>query len=172
MMDMKKVLILLAVLVVFINYNNYIKQDDDKLLRKIALIKQKISQEKEISKRDIKKKDLLIKLDNLMFDGNKYTYSEAMGEMQNILTKGIKTSCKFDRVKWAQVASSDKWYDILRMNVYFRCEASKINKAINAIKKSKKLFYIESLNITPRRKGDILSVSMQVVAYRKRKSVE
>ena len=166
-MDVKKVFILLTVLVICINYTNYFQQDSEKLYRTIENLKMKIAQEKEIQKRKIQKEELQVGADKLVFDGTKLSYSEAMGKLQDIITKSTQKSCTLTKIQWAQTPSTNLWYDRLRMNVSLQCTPKDLFSFINRLKENNKLFVINNLRVLRMRNKEKLYVKMQVMAYRK-----
>jgi len=167
--DTKKVIIFLFILVVYVNYTNYIQQNSAKLYAIIENLKVKIAQEKEIQKEHPKKEDLSIATEHLMFDGNKFNYSQAMGKLQEIITKSAKKTCSLKKIQWAQTASSTLWYDRLRMNLTLECTPKAFYTFTNKLKEDKKLFIINNFRVLKTRNKEKLYISMQLMAYRKNK---
>jgi len=165
--NMTKVLVLLIALIVYINYQNYIKEDSQKLHREILSLQTNIAREIDIEKQHYTEQNLSLDYSQLMFDGKKYSYSQAMGAMQNELTASAKGLCSVKQMKWAQVPSHDGWYDKLRMNVSISCTPNNFMKFSNAMKKNSILFKIETFRATRDRNEPSLNLNIQVVAFRR-----
>jgi len=165
-MDMKKVLVLLSVLIIYTNYENYFKPDISKLHRQIATLKTNIKREIQIQKDDHTKESLFINYNNVTFNGNKYSYSKAMGAMQNQINEAAKDVCTVNRITWAQVPTKKEWYDRLKMNLSIFCKPKDLLTFTNRLKDKKTIYRIENFRVTKDIKKAILRLNIQLVAYR------
>ena len=165
-MDFKKIVILLAILTIYINYENYFKEDTSRLYSQIESISIKVSQEENLSssEKDFIKNNIDFK--RLVFLSKEYSYSKAMGEIQNQITNSAKDICITKKIKWAQTASSTQWYEKLRMNISLECSPKNFQKFINTLRDKEKLYNIENFRVSKHRKKDILNISLQLVGYR------
>lgn len=168
-MDSKKILLLLIVLIFYVNYENYMKKDTSKLHREIATLKANIKREQKIQDDNLTKKSLQVEYEKIAFNGKKYTYSKAMGRMQNQINKAAKGSCTVKRIKWAQVANTKGWYDKLRMNLSLSCSVKNLFIFTNKLKKLNEIYVIENTRITRDTKRSLLNINMQLAAFRTHK---
>lgn len=166
-MDLKKILVLLTALIIYVNYENYFKVDTQKLYREIANLKVNIEREKDLQKTKNTKESLLIDYDKITFDGKKYNYSQAMGAMQNQINSAAKDICNIKRIKWAQVATSKGWYDKLRMNIALSCKPKELFMFTNRLKSNKVLYSVENFRVSKDRRKEILNIAIQLVAFRR-----
>ena len=167
--NMTKVLVLLIALIIYTNYENYIKQDTAKLHRKILNLETNIAREIDIAKQHHTKESLLLDYSKLTFDGKKYSYSQAMGEMQNQLASSAKDLCDVKQMKWAQVPSRDVWYDKLRMNVSLSCSPNNLIKLTNSLKNKPTIYNVENFRVTQDTRKSLLNITIQLVAFRRHK---
>lgn len=148
-MNLKKILPLLAVLLVLVNYENYFKSDQKKLSQKITMLQQRIAHE-EYLKEVYSNKTIYKELQKsspyheLIFDGNKLSYSQAMGALQNLITQASKDTCKISSLKWSQSEKSELWYDTLRMHFRAECSPKDFITYTNRLRDSHKLIKIEN----------------------------
>ena len=168
-MDTKKLLALLIVLIVYTNYENYFKEDIPKLHREVANLETNIKREAQIQKDKHTKETLALDYDKFVFSSKKYSYSKAMGEMQNQITEAAKDTCTINSVKWAQVPSTKEWYDKLRMNVSISCKPNDLFVFTNALKENPYLYSVENFRVTKDRNKARLNITMQLVAFRTNK---
>jgi len=156
------------IIVVYVNYTNYFHPNIQKLKNEITVLSARIHQESELSK--IKKenfsKNLQIHYDSLLFSGKQYSYSQAMGLMQNAINQNAKGNCTVKNITWAQSTETKDWYDRLRMNTSLACNAEDFSYFLNKLKNSKKLYQIENIKMSKDRNRQILNIYMQIVAYR------
>lgn len=168
-MDSKKILVLLIALIIYVNYINYMKIDISKLYSKIRTLKSNIDREIEVHKGKYTKESLKVDYENVAFDGKKYSYSKAMGAMQNIINESAKDVCDVKRIKWAQVPTTKAWYDKLRMNVSISCTPKNMRIFTNKLAKADTIFVIENIRITKDRNKDTLNSNIQLVSFRTHK---
>jgi len=167
--NMTKVIVLLIALIIYTNYENYIKKDTSKLHREILSLQTNIAREADIEKHHYTKDSLLLDYSKLTFDGKKLSYSQAMGKMQNQLASSAKGICDVKRIKWAQVPSQDGWYDKLRMNVSLSCSPNNLIKFTNSLKKKPTIYNVENFRVTRDRLKPLLDINVQLVAFRRHK---
>ena len=150
-MNLKKLLPLLAALLILVNYENYFKSDQKKLTQKAEMLTQRISHERYI-KEVYSNKTLLQELQKaspyreLMFDGTTLSYSQAMGSFQNLITQAAKDNCKVTSLKWSQSEKGELWYDTLRMRFVAECSPKDFITYTNHLRNSHKLIKMESFS--------------------------
>ncbi len=165
-MDFNKILILLVILIIYTNYENYVKVDVQKLYREVSSLKTNIDREVKISKENFTKESLALDLKKVTFDAKEYSYSQAMGEMQNQINEALKESCSVKHIKWAQVPNTKEWYDKLRMNISLQCKPKELFIATNRLKSNKILYSVENFRASKDRRKEILNINFQLVAFR------
>jgi len=161
-----KLLILLISFVAFVNYINYFTPDRKKLHNTVILLKNKIAKDKRLNHQKISKKRLEIKEKKLFFS-NKKTYSQSMGEMQEMLQDATKGLCTVKRMQWSQVPAGTKWYERMKISLSVVCEPKNMFTFVNKLHKKNKLFlFEESKVIVPRNEQSKLQLNTNVVAFR------
>lgn len=165
-MDSKKILLLLIAFIVYTNYENYYKEDVSKLHRQIANLKTNIEREVEVQKENHTKESLLIDYSEVTFDGKKHNYSQAMGEMQNQINEAAKDVCTINTLKWAQVPSTEEWYDKLRMNLSLSCKPKDLFIFADRLKEKPTIFTVENFRVTKDKRKTLLNINLQLVAFR------
>ena len=172
-MDSKKLLVLLVAFIIYTNYENYFKVDIPKLHRQVATLKANIQREEEITKAKHTESDLLVDYDKITLSGKKYTYSKAMGEMQNQITDSSKDTCTIKSIKWAQSPTSKEWFDKLRMDVFLNCTPRNLFILTNKLKDKNTIYTFESFKVYKAKNRDkkiqMLGVQVQLVGYRTHK---
>jgi len=166
-MNQQKLLILLFAFVVFVNYENYVKPNIQKMYSSIDLLEHRITQEK-LNSKDVNTEDLNISINysDMMYDGRKYTYSQAMGKFQEDITTATKDLCSIERIVWAQVSTKEAWYEKLRMNVVLACTPQALHEAASNLKLNGKLYYAENFLALKLQRKSSLKVKIQLVAFR------
>lgn len=170
MINQKKLLVLFGILVLFVNYQNYLRVD----IKKKLLTKESTSKILEEQK-NFKKNNVLISdasNSDLMYAGEKYSYSKAMGAFQNQITKNAKDKCNIEKIKWANAIASKTWYTKLRMSVALECKPDKFFEFVNAMRDEKKIFKLESMRIAKQKNKKTLTMRTIMVAYRNNKNVK
>ena len=158
-MNYKKLLPLLLSLIVFVNYENYFKEDEVKLSNKKNMLERRILQEKHIEEKYLNKglsKELkeFSPYNGLMYDGKKFTYSQAMGELQNLINSSAKERCEIKSLNWSQSSKSELWYDKLRMNLKMECKPKEFVLFTNALRSSGTLVKMESFIAVKKNKSN------------------
>jgi len=164
--NIKKILIVLIVLIVYVNYNNYFKPDIKKLYLEKQSIERMINRELKIQDGNYTSEKLSLDNVNIMFNGKDYTYSSAMGEMQNHINKAAKGICNIKSIKWAQVPNSEKWYDRLKMDVRLTCMPNEFLKFTNNVKNDNLLYIIDNFRGSKDTKKSYLNISFQLIGFR------
>jgi hypothetical protein len=179
-MDYKKLLVLLMVFTLYVNYTNYFEKDRKKLFNQIIYMESKIEKEKQFNKNVSLKQTSSIDKNSsylsLFYDGEKFSYSQAMGEMQDDIEKSLPKNCKISNIQWRQTASGkEQWYDTLRFNLTLFCKTP--NNFIsfqNTLKERKKLFNYELLRLSRSKKSrrfrieEGIKIQAQILGYRVR----
>ena len=165
-MEIKKLLLLLTMLTILVNYNNYYK--DNRVVKEIALLKKRIKTQKAVSK-DMNLsviKEEIVRLQNyqkLLMPKN-MNFSKAMGELQGIIEDSAKDLCKINNTKWATYFKTKMWYEILKIDVTMVCSPKKLTLFINRLKKAKYLIRIKTLFIR-RAKNNVVAI-MRIESYK------
>jgi len=171
----KKLLFLLITLTLFVNYVNYLKKDNQKLINKNTLLKEKIEKEVRLSKWLLTHKiKTNIKKYNDMFFSDKLSYSLAMGKMQEIIKNAITKDSKIIRLNWGSSIKTDKFYQPLEMSIAMKITQGNFNKFINNLQSNKKIFKVENLKIATNNSKfnqdrDKLNIYMKIIAYKLQK---
>lgn len=166
-MNIKKLLVLLVALMIYINYQNYISQDTTKLYHQALMLHDKIETQKTLSTTQVDGAQVLnTKLHNYFYDSTKQSYSQAMGAMQEHITRSAKDICEEPSINWAQSPQGNAKFEKLRINFALRCDASMFNNFIAKLKAHNKIYTIENLAISKDERKNRLIVSMQIVGYR------
>lgn len=170
-MNQKKILWLLVLFVILVNYINYFQKDRYKLSQQINLIKNKIEKEKRLNKTDIDISSLNIKKFEYFFDKNK-TYSQSMGDMQEMINNAAKGTCKAVYVKWSQIPTSYKWYQHLKFDISLRCKPSEIFHFVNKLKKEKKLILFKDIHIIKAYKKELVNFDAKLVGFKVKNEIK
>lgn len=166
-MNVKKLLVLLVTFVIFVNYYNYFSKDTTKLYQQVLMLQDNIKAQKKLSSKEInlaKKNEKELK--GYFYDGAKYSYSQAMGAMQESITNSAKGICKEPSIRWSQSPQKDTQLEKLRIDASLRCDPDMFNKFIANLKSKKKIYVVENLKISPDKRKNDLAISMQLVGYR------
>lgn len=163
---MKKVLLLLSTLVLYINYQNYIMPDIKKLHREITALESSIERELTIQTKKYKQEDFLLNYDKVTFSAKEYSYSKAMGEMQNQIYEAAMSGCTVQNIQWAQVPISEAWYDKLKMNIRLKCTPNELLKFTNSLKSRETIYRVESFVARKLQRDSSLSITAQLVGFR------
>ncbi len=170
--DMKKVLILLVTFIIYVNYQNYIKEDMKKLHREITSLTANISREVELGEQNHTSVSLLLDYDKITFSAKEYSYSKAMGEMQNHISDAAKDLCEVKSIKWAQVPTTKEWYDKLRMNIRLTCKPNELFEVTNRLKDRHIIYNIENFKAFKDTRKEYLNISLQLVGFRTNNEVK
>lgn len=163
-----KILVLLVALMLYVNYQNYMKGDVVKLHREIATLQTNIEREKNIAEGNYTKEALKLSYDELLFDGKLFNYSTAMGKMQEIIHEAAKENCDIKYIKWAQASLTKTWYDKLRMDLSLDCEPQKFFVFVDELQKHKILYIAENSTILRYNNQSKLNIRMQFITFRKK----
>lgn len=171
-MSNKNLLLLLATLVVLVNYSNYLLPDRDKLHRTKTLLEANIAKERRLNRKRIDPKRLRNPYADAFFDGKRHSYSQAMGALQNMVGESAKGLCEVKRIRWAQVPASGQWYDRLKLQLSLECHPDNVFAFVDALHRSGKLLYTEHFRVTRVKGKNALSLVMDLVAFRSRDEAE
>ena len=166
-MNIKKLLLLLVALMIYINYQNYIKEDTTKLYHQALMLQDKITTQQTLfATQADSTQNLGVTLQKYFYDGAKQSYSQAMGAMQEHITQSAKDICQEPNINWAQAPQESAKFEKLRINFALRCDATMLSKFIANLKAKEKIYTIENLKISKDRRKNHLVVSMQIIGYR------
>lgn len=163
---MKKVLLLLIAFILYINYENYLKPDMQKLHRQEISLKTNIARERDVQDHNYTKESLLLNYDNITFSAKKYAYSKAMGIMQNHIYAAAKGGCSVTSVKWAQVPNTKDWYDKLKMDIRLTCKPDQLLEFTNKLKMRELIYVVENFRVSKDRKKPLLHITAQLIGFR------
>jgi len=173
-MNIKKVMVLLFVLIVYVNYNMHFKKDISKIEKNIANIENRILQEEKL----LREKEHYAEINTtkdysyLFYNGVNLSYSSTMGEFQQFVQVTVKeTQCKLLNTQWQDMPmSKEKEYDILSLKLSFGCKPNDFIKFQNLLKRKSKLFNFIELRVTKSRRKNFLNIITTLHAYRSKKN--
>jgi len=164
-LNQKKILGLLVLLVILINYINYFQKDRQKLFQRINLLQNKIEKEKRLNQTDVNLSSLSISSIKYFFDQNK-TYSQSMGDMQEIINNAAKGVCKVSYVKWSKIPISKQWYEDLKFDISLVCKPIDIFKFVNNLKKEQKLIIFQDIHIVKAYKKELIQFDSKLIGFK------
>lgn len=131
------------------------------------MLQDNIKAQKKLSSKEIDlAKEKENELKNYFYDGAKYSYSQAMGEMQENITNSAKGICQEPNIHWSQSPQTGAKLEKLRIDASLYCDADMFNIFIANLKSKNKIYVIENLRIRPNKRKNNLTISMQLVGYR------
>lgn len=163
-MSQNKILLLLVVTVILVNYVNYFQQDRTKLFATMEMLEHKIAQARRLEHTDINVSALNIDLSDYFYDQNS-SYSQSMGALQERVNLAARETCEIKSVKWAPVPTSKAWYQYLKLNVSLECAPSKIMLFVNRLKQGK-LVLFKNVQVVRIPKKDLLRFNATIVAFK------
>lgn len=163
-MNNKKLIILLIFFTVYINYNNYISKNNNKLLQDVSFIKNRIEKEKNFTLVEIQKIVPIPK--EKLFFSNKNSFSQTMGEFQQLIEKKLKDKCKTKSINWQDSPLKKEWYTPLGISLVLECKANNFIKFQNDLRKTEKLITYRNIRIVKNRYSNDLSIVTELIAYR------
>lgn len=158
-------------LVALVNYINYFQKDRDKLFQQINLIENKIKRENRLNQKDINLSVLSVDRFKYFFDSNK-TYSQSMGDMQEMISKASNGICEVSYIKWSQVPTSAKWYQYLKFDISLICQPRDIINFANNIKKENKLMIFKDITIRKTYKKESLTFNAKIIGFKVKNEVK
>lgn len=172
-MNTKKLLVLLMLLIVYVNYVMHFKKDVTKLEANIANIEQRIKKEEILFKEKDRYKDInsTKEYTYLFYNGEKLSYSAAMGAFQQDIQSFVKkANCTLSNTQWQDMPiSKDRWYDTLRLRLSLQCTPKAFVDFQNRAREKSKLFIVNQINFSKARRKSYLNISMIISAYRSKK---
>ena len=172
-MNSKKILILLIILIVYVNFMNQ-KKDISKMEKSIINTQNRINKEDKLFKEKSIYQDINTTRDYsyLFYDGKKLSYSESMGLFQqDIQASAKKVSCSLGNTNWQDMPiNKNRWYDILSLRVTLECKPKAFLNFIDDIRDKFKLFSFSQLHLSKDRRKNSLHISATISAYRSKKS--
>lgn len=149
------------------NYNNYFSKNTSKLYQQVLMLQENVKTQKMLSSKEknyAKAKEDRLK--NYFYDGTKYSYSQAMGLMQDSIVNSAKGICHEPDIHWSQSPQKGAQLEKLRIAVSLHCDANLFNTFIAKLKSKNKIYVVESLKISPNKRKNNLRISMQLIGYR------
>lgn len=165
-MNSYKILFLLITLVLFVNFINYFAGTREKNAKMITLLQTKIAKEKKLNNEKIDKEKLKIPQNSYFFDATKQSYSQSMGKMQEMINIAAQNNCSITYLKWAQLPVTTASYEKMKINTALECSPRAVFSFINALRAQKKLFFIENFQIAKQKNKKLITLNMQLVAFR------
>ena len=173
-MNIKKVMVLLFILIVYVNYNMHFKKDIFKIEKNILNIKSRILQEKKLlkEKKHYEEINSTIDYSYLFYNGANLSYSSTMGEFQQLVQVIAKeTKCKLLNTQWQDMPiNKEKDYDVLSLKLSFGCTPKAFIKFQNKLRTKSRLFNFTELRITKSRRKNFLNIITTLHAYRSKKN--
>lgn len=170
--DTKKLLLFLLVLVLYVNYNNYFKEDNHKLSQRIETTKERTQRERDFSlnskndKEDNRSKDY----GYLFVKANKESYAQSMGKFEKKIEKISKGFCEIASTRWKEMPlKKESWYDVLGLKISFHCTPQNFMKFQNRLRQEREIFYFNQFNIYKDRRRNYLTIATEVFTYRIKK---
>ena len=164
-MDSKKILILLVVFTILINFINYVDEDESKYIKKIELISKRIAKEKALLGKEIEILDIN-KSSNLFFN-SKTDNNILLGKFQKMIKDIAKKSdFKITHTSWG-TPTLNKKLNIFVLPIKIDATSTPHNfaKFSQDIIKMDKIVKLDMLSIRKSRKE--LSYRMYLFAYKR-----
>ncbi len=163
-MQKNKILTLLAVFVILINYQNYFQKDTAKQLRDISAIQKRITAEEKMLQEEVLVSDANI---SRYFLPEDVPQSIAMAKLQKkIKMLAVRYELKVKSLDWGEVlAPDDTWYKVLPINLNLEGYPEDFRQFMNALHEDEKLYYIDALMITRDRRRAILRFKLRIKGY-------
>ena len=169
-MNNQKIVVLLFMLIVYVNYVMHFKKDVHKLEKSIVNIKQRIAKEEQLFKNKEKYKDINSTKDYsyLFYNGKEYSYSETMSKFQqDIESVAKKKKCTVTNTRWQDMPKiKDRTYDLMSLNLTLYCTPQKFIEFQNQIRQLQKLLIFNQIDIFKEQRKNLLRIRTRVVAYR------
>jgi len=166
-MESKNILILLISMTLLINFINYVDHDEDKTIKKIDTIKQRIAKEEAL----LKQKTSIDKLDHskLFFDSKKDN-NTLLGEFQKLIKTIAKESdFKITNITWGEPTHNEELsLTTIPLKLVAKSTPHHFEQFAKAIKTQKKIIKIDMITMGKSRKE--ISYQMYLFAYKKVKN--
>ena len=172
-MNIKKIVVLLFVLIIYVNYTMHFRKDITKIEKNISNIENRILKEEKLLKEKKKYKEINTTKDYtyLFYDGISLSYSATMGKFQQLVEATAKdTNCTLVNTQWQDMPISEKEYDTLSLKLTFQATPKSFLKFQNKLRKTSKLFNFTQLRIIKNRRKNFLTIMTTVYAYRSKKN--
>lgn len=148
----------------------HFKKDVGKMEKKIINIEKRTAKEEKLFQEKDRYKDIHSTKEymNLFVDGNKHSYSEAMGLFQQeIQTLAKEANCNVINTQWQEMpVGKDRWYGVLSLRVSLTCTPQSFMLFQNQSRANTTLFTFNRLTLSKHKKNDFLQISTTIYAYR------
>jgi len=148
----------------------HFKKDIHKIENQISTIEMRTLKEENLSKEKYKYQEINTTKDygHLFYDGEKLSYSEAMGAFQQDVQSSAKeANCTIANIQWQDMPlSKDKWYDTLSLKLSLSCRPKVFMIFQEHMHKKSKLFTFNQVNLSKVRRKNTLRISLRLMAYR------
>jgi Tfp pilus assembly protein PilO len=170
-LDKTKLLVLLIVAVVAVNYFNYVQEDSAKQIRGLKRLEQRIAREEELAKRFDGNVSILLQDEA---NASSFFFPESMEESLAMaqLEKQIKLFAKqsdlaLTKLSWGEPNSArDSWYTVLPFYVSLRGFPSDFRRFYNALHSEGKLVVVRVLKLHRDNKRRIVEFSLQLEGFK------
>jgi len=174
LVDSKKLLAILGILIIYVNYEMHFKEDVSKIQKNIVHIKQRIIREERLFKEKDKFKEQNSSKDYayLFYDGEKMSYSTAMGIFQKDVQSAAKEhNCTVVTIQWQDMPQiKDRFYDTLSLRLSFEATPKDFIDFQNTLRKKSKFYIFNQINFYKDRRKNFLRISAILKAYRSKKN--
>ncbi|HHD81700.1 MAG TPA: hypothetical protein ENK94_00740, partial [Campylobacterales bacterium] len=166
-MNSKKVMVLLFMLIVYVNYVMHFQKDVGKIEKTITTIEQRTLKEEKLFREKAKYDDVNSSrgYEHLFYDGTKHSYSESMALFQQALQQSAKASnCTIVNTQWQDMPKNkERWYELLSLRLVLSCTPENFIRFQNYNRKKSQLFVFNQLNIAKERRKNLLRISTTVL---------
>ena len=173
-MNSKKIVVLLFMLIVYVNYVMHFKEDVSKMQRQIVAIESRTVKEQRLTKEKKAYKDVNTtkSYSGLFYNGSEASYSQNMGLFQQDVESAAKEAhCTVSNIQWQEIAVADKsWYDLLSLRVTTECQPKALLTFLDNTRKDSKLIVFNQLMLNKVRRKPLLRMNATLFAYRSKKN--
>lgn len=173
-MNGQKVMVLLFMLIVYVNYVMHFQEDVDKIEKNIVNIKQRTLKEEKLFEEKEKFKDINVTkgYTHLFYDGIKHSYSESMGIFQqDVQSVAKETNCTIVNTQWQDMPKDkERDYEVMSLRFILNVTPENFVKFLKQIRKKPRLFVFNQLNMLRERRKNALRISVTLFAYRSKEN--
>jgi len=169
-MNGQKVMVLLFMLIVYVNYVMHFQKDVEKIEKNILNIKQRTLKETKLFEEKDKFKDINVTkgYTHLFYDGIKHSYSESMGIFQqDVQLVAKEVNCTIVNTQWQDMPKDkERGYGVLSLRFILSTTPENFVKFLKKIRKKPHLFVFNQIHMTKERRKNLLRITVTLFAYR------
>ena len=173
-MNSQKVMVLLFMLIVYVNYAMHFQKDVEKIEKNIVNIEQRTLKEEKLSEEKEKFKDINASkgYTHLFYDGIKHSYSESMGIFQQDVQLAAKeANCTIVNTQWQDMPKDkERGYEVLSLRFILNATPENFVKFQELMRKKPQLFVFNQFHMVKERRKNALRISVTLFAYRSREN--